>query len=123
MMTIWKYEGREWNHKTQRNRWVRFWCVRVADRVWEGFGTRAEAKAYGEAQQQKETEMITGEYRVIRTSMDGDGPTLGVLRSYLTGWRFFPSKGLGEPGKMAGTPERACPKWVAYPDGCRSELV
>ena len=49
-MDVWKYEGVEWNHKTQRNRKVRFWCVKIGDRVWDGFGTKKEAKAYGVAQ-------------------------------------------------------------------------
>ena len=43
---VWLYEGLEWNNKTQRSRKVRYWCVRMGDKCWEGFGTRDEAKSY-----------------------------------------------------------------------------
>ena len=47
-MEVWKYENREYNYKTGGFRIVRYWCVRVGDEVFNGFGTKKQAVEYGQ---------------------------------------------------------------------------
>jgi len=43
---VWKYENREYNYKTGGFRMVRYWCVRIGDEVFKGFGTKKQAVEY-----------------------------------------------------------------------------
>ena len=45
---IWKFEGTAYSRKTGAYVAANCWSCKVGDRVWDGFGTKREAKAYAE---------------------------------------------------------------------------
>lgn len=47
-MGLWKNEVPEWSYRYQRYVTRRYWSVSVDGRLFTGFGTRTEARGYGE---------------------------------------------------------------------------
>lgn len=63
--------------------------------------------------------------RLIRTNAAGaDLGILGHARQVTGGWMFIPSVSGRKPSRKVWSDWESClPRWVRYPDGCRSEAA
>ena len=63
-------------------------------------------------------------YRFIRDLPGGSGYHLGTAVQYPDGWRFLSNVSSHKSSrKYHATMEKCLPRWLGYPDKCRSEEV
>lgn len=63
-------------------------------------------------------------YRFVRDLPGGEGFHLGTAVHYPDGWKFLSNvTSHRNSRKFHATMEQCLPRWVGYPDRCRSEAV
>ena len=62
-------------------------------------------------------------FSFYRDLADGSAYRLGTAVQYADGWRFVSNTSHKSSRKMHATMEKCLPRWLGYPDKCRSEAV
>lgn len=63
-------------------------------------------------------------YRFLRDLPDGSTYHLGSAVQYADGWRFLSNVASHKDSRKShATMEKCLPRWLGYPDRCKSEVV